>query len=114
MAELVDALGSGSSGGFLVEVRVFSTAPNQLNQGVAIVKIATLFFISATIHNSHILLHPSISARLCRIARNTFSRNPADRTFVGICQRYLYAPIRHKGKQPPYLPKSNSMATVPT
>ena len=28
VAELVDALGSGSSGGILVEVRVFSSAPN--------------------------------------------------------------------------------------
>ena len=28
VAELVDALGSGSSGGFPVEVRVFSSAPN--------------------------------------------------------------------------------------
>ena len=32
VAELVDALGSGSSGGILVEVRVFSSAPLK-NQG---------------------------------------------------------------------------------
>ncbi len=44
VAELVDALGSGSSGGFLVEVRVFSSAP-ELTNGLLSSWYAALFFM---------------------------------------------------------------------
>ena len=48
VAELVDALGSGSSWGFPVKVRVFSSAPINEIKGCNRIMIAALFFISFT------------------------------------------------------------------
>ena len=50
VAELVDALGSGSSGGFPVEVRVFSSAPN--DQRAALMRLQPFSCLILRIHLS--------------------------------------------------------------
>jgi hypothetical protein len=51
VAELVDALGSGSSWGFPVKVRVFSSAPKfQGCMGIYDIHTTLFLFLSATLH----------------------------------------------------------------
>ena len=55
VAELVDALGSGSSGGSPVEVRVFSSAPAEIR---ACSHMAVGFFFSALLFTSTLIIVP--------------------------------------------------------
>ena len=64
VAELVDALGSGSSGGSPVKVRVFSSAPATLMmKGCNRMMIAALFRFPYPAASLDTLIHPAAKAR---------------------------------------------------
>jgi hypothetical protein len=62
MVFLVDALGSGSSGGFPVEVRVFSSAPSYLK--ACNLNRLQAFFYSIEIPKQTIVIHLPIPSLL--------------------------------------------------
>ena len=99
VAELVDALGSGSSGGSPVKVRVFSSAP--IDKGLHSSGLQPFFFCVQPIVRIKDLPEPSIKVG-CRLTRKSISCNHLGQPHPGAGSNLHLLPLRHTRTKPTY------------